>query len=108
MRLEEKGFKHRNLKKGLILAIAIVLYSVAALASDQEPGNCIDFKETPDLYNDCLERVHRLSIGSIPENMPQKESEEICHCDVRKRHQVEQRLRKRKELRELTDGKKSR
>ena len=61
----------------------------------------------PDIYDDCLERVHLPSVGSIPEKVSQKESEEVCYCDVRKRQQVEQRLRKHKELLELTDGRKN-
>ncbi|MDA9981462.1 hypothetical protein N9H39_01710 [Gammaproteobacteria bacterium] len=83
---------------GTFMIIVVVLYSVLALASEQEIGNCVDLKETPDLYNNCLERVRTPIVGSAPESTPQKESEESCYCDVRKRRQVEQRLRKHKEL----------
>lgn len=92
---------------GLLMAITIVLLSVSTLASDQENENCVDLKETPDLYNDCLQRVRTPIVGSVPESTPQKESEESCYCDVRKRRQVEQRLRKHNQILDLSDGKKN-
>lgn len=89
---------------GLLMVITIALLSVSTLASDQENGNCVDLKETPDLYNDCLQRVPTLNVGSTPENTSQKESEKSCYCDVRKRRQVEQRLRRQKQILDLSDG----
>ena len=92
---------------GPVIIITLVLFSVSALASDQEIGNCVDLKKTQGIYNDCLERARTLIVGSTPENIPQKESGESCYCDVRKRRQVEQRLRKHKQILDLSDGKKN-
>ena len=97
MKLEGGVLRSRRLKMGQFMVIMIVLFSGSILASDQENGNCVDLKETPELNNNCLERVGMPIVGSAPESTPQKESEESCYCDVRKRRQVEQRLRKQKQ-----------
>jgi hypothetical protein len=97
MKLEGVVLTSRKLGVGPVMTIMAVLFSVPALASDQEIGNCVDLKETPHLYDDCLERVRTLNVGSTPENIPLKESKESCYCDVRKRRQVEQRLRRQKQ-----------
>ena len=97
MKLEGGALRSGKLRIGPLTVIAIVLLSISTLASDQENGNCVDLKETPDLYNDCLERVRTLIVGSTPENTPKKEGEESCYCDVRKRRQVEQRLRRQRD-----------
>ena len=81
---------------GQFMVILIVLFSGSLFASDQAPGNRVDLQETPEL-NNSLERVGMPIVGSAPESTPQKESEESCYCDVRKRRQVEQRLRKQKQ-----------
>ena len=81
---------------GQFMVILIVFFSGSILASDQENGNRVDLKETPEL-NNSLERVGMPIVRLAPESTPQKESEESCYCDVRKRRQVEQRLRKQKQ-----------
>ena len=96
MKLEGGVLRSRRLKMGQFMVILIVLFSGSILASDQENGNFVDLKETPEL-NNSLERVGMPIAGSAPESTPQKESEESCYCDVRKRRQLEQRLRKKKQ-----------
>ena len=96
MKLEGGVLRSRRLKMGQFMVILIVLFSGSILASDQENGNRVDLKETPEL-NNSLERVGMPIVRLAPESTPQKESEESCYCDVRKRRQVEQRLRKQKQ-----------
>jgi len=96
--------RSRKLITSRMTVIATLLFSASVLASDKDPANCIELIEAPDLYNNCRERTHHIISGSIPNKVPEEKSEEDCYCDVRKRRQVENRMKNIERERVLSVG----
>jgi hypothetical protein len=89
--------KNRKLQKRCMLAFGILIFSVAAFASDKDPADCTIFFDNADLYNDCFKKNSPPAIGSIPKKPSEKIKDESCSsCDARQRQQVKERLKKKK------------
>ncbi len=83
------NFGQESLYKRFILILISLLFSGFVTASGNEPAICMEFLNNPELYDDCLRRVHKQT---------EDNSGESCYCDVRKRRQVKARLRRKEEL----------
>ncbi len=89
--------KNRKLQKRCMMAFVILIFSVAASASDKDSAECSIFFDNADLYNDCLKNNSPPAIGSIPKKPSEKINDESCSsCDARQRQQVKERLKKNK------------
>jgi hypothetical protein len=89
--------ENRKLPKRCMIAFVIIIFSVSAIATDEDPADCTIFFDNPYLYNDCLKKKSPPAIGSIPKNPSEKINDESCSsCDARQRQQVKERLKKKK------------
>jgi len=89
--------KNRKLQKKCMIAFVILIFSVAASATDKDPADCTIILDNPYLYNDCLKKKSSPVKDSNPKKPSEQLKDESCSsCDARQRQRVKERLKKKK------------